>query len=112
MKYLVSFPAVAMQVPEGEMGAVSVDSHSVIREMKAAGVYVFGGGIDASVPQVLVSADGSTEEGGYPARSPLDGGFLVLEAPTREAAIEWAARVAKACRCQQELRVFGYDPES
>jgi hypothetical protein len=30
----------------------------------------------------------------------------------REAAIQWAAKLAKACRCAQELREFGYDPES
>lgn len=112
MKYLVSFPAAAMKVPESEMGAVSVDSHNVIREAKAAGVYVFGGGIDESVPQVLVAADGSAVEGAYTERPALNGGFLVLEVPTREEAIAWAARVAKACRCAQELRVFGFDPES
>ncbi|MEZ4230135.1 MAG: YciI family protein [Polyangiaceae bacterium] len=112
MKYLISFPASAMQVPESEMAAVSVDSHAAIREAKAAGVYVFGGGIDESVPPVLVSADGSVAEGGYSWAPPLTGGFLVLEVPTREEAVAWAARIAKACRCAQELRVFGYDPES
>ncbi|MEZ4372671.1 MAG: YciI family protein [Polyangiaceae bacterium] len=112
MKYLISFPAAAMQVPASELEAVSVDSHAMIREAKAAGVYVFGGGIDESVPQLLVSADGSAVEGGYPERPALNGGFLVLEVPTREEAVAWAARVAKACRCDQELRVFGFDPES
>ena len=29
-----------------------------------------------------------------------------------EDAIAWAARLARACRCEQELRVFGGDPES
>jgi hypothetical protein len=24
----------------------------------------------------------------------------------------WAARIAKACRCDQEPRVFGFDPQS
>jgi hypothetical protein len=32
--------------------------------------------------------------------------------PSREAAVQWAARLAQACRCSQELREFGYDPES
>ena len=27
-------------------------------------------------------------------------------------AIAWAARIAKGCRCDQELRVFGFDPQS
>jgi len=33
----------------------------------------------------------------------------VLELPSRDEAIAWAARIAKACRCDQELRVFGFD---
>lgn len=39
-------------------------------------------------------------------------GFTVLDLPSREEAIAWAARLAKACRCDQELRVFGFDPSS
>jgi len=111
-KYLISFPSAAMVVPEGELEAVGSDASAVIDEAKAAGVYVFAGGIDGAVPPVLVSADGSVAEGGYPWAPPLDGGFTVLELPSREEAVAWAARIAKACRCKQELRVFGLDPRS
>lgn len=111
-KYLISFPSAAMVVPEGEFEAVVHDSHAVIEEAKAAGVYVFAGGIDEGVPPVLVAADGTAAEGGYPWAPPLNGGFTVLELPTRDDAIAWAARLAKACRCPQELRVFGFDPQS
>jgi len=41
-----------------------------------------------------------------------NGGYAVLELPSREAAIEWAAKFAVACRCPQEVRQFGYDPAS
>jgi len=44
-KYLISFPSAAMVVPDGEWEAVGRDAHAVIDEAKAAGVYVFGGGI-------------------------------------------------------------------
>jgi hypothetical protein len=111
-KYLISFPSAAMIVPDGEWEAIVGDSHAVIEEAKAAGVYVFGGGIDEIVPPVLVSADGAVAEGGYPWAPPLNGGFTVLELPSRDDAVAWAARIAKACRCPQELRVFGYDPAS
>jgi hypothetical protein len=111
-KYLISFPSAAMIIPEGEWDSVVRDSHAVIKEAKVAGVYVFGGGIDESVPPVLVSADSDVSEGGYSWAPPLNGGFTVLELPSREQAIEWAARMAKACRCDQELRVFGFDPDS
>jgi len=111
-KYLISFPSAAMVVPLGELEAVGRDAHAVIDEAKAAGVYVFGGGIDEGVPPLLVSADASVAEGGYPWAPPLDGGFTVLELPSREEAVAWAARIAKACRCDQELRVFQFDPQS
>ena len=111
-KYLISFPNAAMMVPDGELEAVGRDASAVIEEAKAAGVYLFGGGIDESVPPVLVSADGTFSAGGYPWAPPLNGGFTVLELPSREEAVAWAARMAKACRCEQELRVFGFDPRS
>lgn len=111
-KYLISFPSAAMVVPDDEMETVSRDAHAVIEEAKAAGVYVFGGGIDESVPPVLVTADGTVSEGGYPWAPHLDGGFAVFEIASREEALAWAARIAKACRCAQELRVFQFDPQS
>lgn len=40
----------------------------------------------------------------------LNGGFTVVDVPTREAALEWAAKIAVACRCAQEVREFQFDP--
>ena len=110
-KYLISFPSAAMQVSPEDLPAVGDAARAVIEEAKAAGVYVFGGGIDDQVSPVLVAADGSVSEEIYPG-SRLNGGFAVLELPTREEAVKWAAKLAGACRCSQELREFMYDPES
>ncbi|WP_102193753.1 YciI family protein [Microbacterium aurantiacum] len=110
-KYLISFPSEAMVLTAEEFPIVVAESHAVIEEAKAAGVYVFGGGIDEQVDPVLVSADGSVSTMIYRG-SELNGGFTVLELPTREDAIEWARKIAAACRCPQELRAFGYDPAS
>lgn len=65
-KYLISFPSEAMVLNEDELPAVSADSHAVIREVKAAGIYVFGRGIEEEVDPVLVAADGSVSTGIYP----------------------------------------------
>ena len=111
-KYLISFPSAAMVVTDEEFPAVVADSHAVVREAKDAGVWVFGGGIDDSIPPVMVAADGTVTEGTYPQTAEIESGYAVLELPSREAAIEWAAKIAAACRCAQELRVFHYDPES
>ena len=111
-KFLISFPGPAMDVPAGELAAVAEAAHAVIREAKEAGAYVFGGGIDERVAPVMVASDGTVAKGTYPQTKELDGGFCVLELPSREAAVRWAAKIAKACRCAQELREFQYDPES
>ena len=111
-KYLVSFPARAMDIPAEEMAAVSEAAHAVIREAKSAGVYVFGGGINDKVGPLMIAADGTATHETYPQTQELDGGFCVLELPSREAAVQWAAKIARACRCSQELREFMYDPES
>jgi hypothetical protein len=101
-----------MNVPSEELAAVDQAARSVIREAKAAGVYVFGGGLDAGIPPVRVGPDGTTIDGTYPQTARLDGGFCVVELPSREAALHWAAKLAQACRCAQELRAFMFDPES
>jgi hypothetical protein len=101
-----------MNVPAKDMSAVSEASHRVIREAKEAGVYVFGGGINGAVEPLLVAANGSVTRETYRQTKELDGGFCVLELPSREAAIQWATKIAQACRCSQELREFGYDAES
>jgi len=111
-KWLISFPSGEMDVPDGAWQTVVDESHAVVREAKAAGVWVFGGGIDEAVPPVRVAADGSVTPGTYPQTRRLEGGYSVLDLPTPEEAYAWAARIAAACRCAQEVRAFGDDPES
>ena len=110
-KYLISFPSEAMVLTAEELPIVSADSLRIIEEAKAAGVYVFGGGINEQVDPVLVDRDGSVSPEIYPG-SRLNGGFAILELPTREDAVEWARKLAVACRCSQELREFMYHPAS
>ncbi len=111
-KYLISFPAPAMNVAEEDMAAAGEAARAVIREARAAGCYVFAGGINEDIAPVMVAADGATTHGTYAQTREFNGGFCVLELPSREAAVEWAARIAGACRCRQELREFMYDAES
>jgi hypothetical protein len=110
-KYLISFPSQALVLTDEEFPIVAAEARAVIEEAKAAGVYVFGGGIEETVAPVLVSADGSVTAETYPGTE-IRGGFTILELPDRETAEEWARKLAVACRCSQELREFGYDPES
>jgi hypothetical protein len=111
-KFLISFPASAMDVSAEDMPAVSDASRAVIRDAKAAGVYVFAGGINAELAPVMVAADGSCTNETYRQTREFDGGFCVLELPSRADAAHWAGMLAAACCCAQEVREFYYDPES
>jgi hypothetical protein len=71
-----------------------------------AGAYVFGGGLENQKASV-VATDGTVTDGPYPEAI---GGFWVVDAISREAALEWAAKTAVACRCAQEVREFMPDP--
>ena len=48
----------------------------------------------------VVATDGTVTDGTYPEAI---GGFSIIEVPTREEALQWAAKVAAACRCAQEV---------
>jgi len=111
-KYLNSLPSEAMKIPERELSDVARDSHAVSQDAKDAGVYVFGGGINEDVAPVCISGDSEVSTELYPESKNLNGGFTVLELATREEAVAWAAKIAAACRCAQEMREFGYDPMS
>jgi hypothetical protein len=47
--------------------------------------------------------DGTVTDGPYPEAI---GGFCVVDVPSREEALQWAAKNAGACRCAQEVREF------
>ena len=111
-KYLISFPSSAMVIPEAEFQSVVDASHAVVQEAKDAGVWVFGGGIDESIAPVMVDGDGVVTEGTYPQTRQIEGGYSVLELPAYDDALMWAAKIAVACRCAQEVRAFAEDAAS
>jgi hypothetical protein len=108
--YLISFPSAAMQLDESEFAAADIDAHAVVAEMKAAGVYRFGGGIDEEVAAVQVAADGTVTQQTYPQSRELNGGMAIIDVDTREEALEWARKTTVGCHTVQELRQFMEDP--
>jgi hypothetical protein len=66
---------------------------------------VFTGGL-ASQRASVVATDGTVTDGPYPETKEVIGGLMVVEVPSREEALQWAAKIAAACRCAQEVRVF------
>ncbi len=109
-RYLISFDEDAMTFPEEDLPDVDKAAHAVAQEAKDAGVWVFGGGLKDHEEASVVASDGSVTGGPYPESKACVGGFAVVDVPSREAALEWAAKFAIACRCAQEVREFLFDP--
>ena len=106
-RYLISFDAHAMDhIPDEEMPAVDKAAHEVVQEAQNAGVWVFGGGLESQKASI-VATDGTVTDGPYPEAI---GGLCVVDVPSREEAVKWAAKIAVACRCAQEVREFMPDP--
>jgi len=99
-----------MTFPEEELPAVGEAANAVVREAEEAGVWVFGGGLHSHEQVSVVATDGTVTDGPYPESKEHLGGFAVVDVPSRQAALEWAAKIAVACRCAQEVREILPDP--
>jgi hypothetical protein len=108
-KYLISFDDGAMVFPAEDLADVADAAHAVIREAKAAGVFVFSGGLTSPAEMSVVATDGTVTDG--PGNKAYLGGLTILDVPSREEALKWAAKIAAACRCAQEVREIPHDPE-
>ena len=107
-RYLISFDAHAMDyIPDEEGPAVGKAAHAVLQEAVDAGVWVFGGGLENQRAEI-VATDGTVTGGPYPEAI---GGFAIVDVPSREEALTWAAKFALACRCAQEVRELMPDSE-
>lgn len=111
-KYSISFDYGAMQFPDEELPAVAEAAHAVVREAKAAGVWVFGGGLAEPDTTRVVTADGSVTALPPVRKTQHLAGITIVDVRSEAEAMEWAARIAAACRCPQEVRAVMDDPES
>ncbi|HEY7846661.1 MAG TPA: YciI family protein [Candidatus Limnocylindria bacterium] len=83
---------------------------AVIDEMKAAGVFVFAGGLEEEVDTAF-SADATSgslviTDGPFIETKEFLGGFTVVDVADDEAAKMWAGKIAEACGWPQEVRRF------
>jgi hypothetical protein len=83
---------------------------AVVDEMKAAGVYVFAGGLDEEVDTAF-SADATSgsliiTDGPFAETKEFLGGLTVVDVPDEGAARMWAGKLAEACGWPQEVRRF------
>jgi hypothetical protein len=111
-RYLISFDDGSMNhISDEDLPSVGEVARKVVREAKAAGIWIFGGGVQRQ-QSTIVSTDGKVTVGPVPETKAVIGGFSIIEVPSREEALVWAARLADGCRCAQEVREIMFDPES
>ena len=111
-RFLISFDDGSMNhIPDEDWPSVSDAAHAMVREAKAAGVWIFGGGLQRQQASI-VQVDGGTAPGPFPEVKAVVGGFSIIEVATPDEALQWAAKIARACRCAQEVREIMFDPES
>ncbi len=111
-RYMISFDDGSMaHIPAADLPAVGDAARAVVRDAKAAGVWIFGGGLQRQ-QATIAATDGTIAAGPAPETKVAIGGFSIIEVPSRDEALAWAARLAAACRCEQEVREIMFDPES
>ena len=114
-RYLISFEKGAMDhIPDEDLPEAGRDAQAVSQEAKDAGVLLFAGGLDYEdddVEHAVVGTDGLVTDDPYPESKELIGGVMVVDVPSREVALEWAAKIAVACRCAQDVRKFMFGPD-
>ncbi len=82
---------------------------AVVAQMKAAGVFIFSGGLDDAAPAFSVDASSGTPlftDGPFIESKEHLGGFTVVDVADEEAARLWAGKIAVACGWPQEVRRF------
>ncbi len=95
--------------PSVDMGKVMRDVDALTRELKAAGAWVFAGGLHpASTATVVRLKDGDvlTTDGPYAEGKEHIGGFTIIKAPDLDAALEWGRKLTRATTLPVEVRPF------
>ena len=96
--------------PFSETEQTRSDISALNREMNAANVVVFVGGLDSpsKAKSVRVRTDGKVlvTDGPYIETKEHIGGFWVLETASLDEALEWGRKAAVACRAPVEVRPF------
>jgi hypothetical protein len=109
-RYLLSIYMPDEGTPEPEfLERVMSDLAVLNDEMRAAGAWVFTGGLHAASTATVVRDRGGEvlmTDGPYTEGKEHVGGLWIIEAPDLDAALAWAAKAARATTLPIELRPF------
>ena len=114
-QYLLAVHVVEGEVPAPEeMEQAYKDVEAFNEELRAAGAWVFAGGLHPADTATVVRVDHGevlTTDGPFAETKEQLGGFWIIQADDLDAALAWAAKGAAACKGPVEVRPFQEDPE-
>ena len=114
-QYLLSvYQAGETPPPDVDMERVTRDVNALQEELKAAGAWVFAGGLHPPSSATVLRPDGNevlTTDGPFAEGKEHVGGFWVIRAPDLDAALEWGRKAARACAVPIEVRPFHDESE-
>ena len=115
-QYLLSVyqPEGAPPPPE-VLDKVMRDVDALVQELKAAGAWVFNGGLHApSTATVVQLRDGEVlmTDGPFAEGKEYIGGICIVKAPDLDAALEWGRKLAQVTTLPIEVRPFVGEAES
>jgi len=109
-RYLLSIYQPDGPVPPPDvLEQIMRDVRLLEREMRAAGVWVFNGGLHPPGTATVVRKQGAdflVTDGPYLEGKEYIGGFIVIEAPDLDVALQWARKTARAITLPIEVRPF------
>jgi hypothetical protein len=100
--------------PPEVLGPIMRDVDALVQEAKAAGAWVFNGGLHPpSTATVVRIRDGELliTDGPYAEGKEHVGGFLIVRAPDLDAALEWGRKLAQVLPLPIEVRPFQGEDE-
>jgi len=102
-------------MPPEQLEKIMADVDVVNDELRAAGAWVFAGGLHPSSTATVVRIEGGdilVTDGPFVEGKEHIGGFWVINAPDLDSALEWGRKAARACQVPIEVRPFQDEPES
>ncbi len=100
-------------IPAEDMQKAYTQVEAFNDEVRAAGAWVFAGGLQPSSTATVVKIENGEAvitDGPYAETKEQLGGFWIIEAADLDAALEWARKGSAACMGPVEVRPFQAEP--
>jgi hypothetical protein len=95
--------------PPDNLDEIMANLGALNAEMKAAGAWVFAGGLHGPSTATVLRAQGDevlVTDGPFAEGKEHLGGFTIVDAPDLDAALEWGRKLARATTLPIEVRPF------